>query len=372
MSSKIATLTELQSLGGSGTIPSGQSLKGARYDECSTYSVTGPSGYSNNELVPLDGCSSLGTCNQTLVLINDGWGDCKISRDGGATWTTLYYSHINCVDISADGNYIILGETSVSGAAGRVMLSTDNGQNFSTVDSGRQVIEANLNIMNGSIYKYYFMDYINGLYRGMGTGSPSVLYSCYHYQRAEGQREVQGPELFIISPDNSSADYPYRVVYSYNGSIYSATVSDRIALVTMSAKYQQYFFTTYSDSTQSGKLWKISGAGASPTVILQSESYSGWMGVYCNYSCSVLVVTCNSAGIVYISRDAGGSFTQALNHIGSIRFPRCSEDGRTITITTNKGTQYISRDYGATWTGHNWSSNSSTGSVRMIACSNIN
>ena len=71
--SKIATLTEIQSLGGSGTIPSGQSLKGARYDECSTYNVAGPSGYSNNELVPLDECSQLGTCNQTLVLINDGW-----------------------------------------------------------------------------------------------------------------------------------------------------------------------------------------------------------------------------------------------------------------------------------------------------------
>ena len=372
MSSKIATLTELQSLGGSGTIPSGQSLKGARYDECSTYSVTGPSGYSNNELVPLDGCSPLVTYNQTLVLINDGWGDCKISRDGGATWTTLYYSHINCVDISADGNYIILGETSGSGAAGRVMLSTDNGQNFSTVDSGRQVKEANLNIMNGSIYKYYFMDYINGLYRGMGTGSPSVLYSCYHYQRAEGQREVQGPELFIISPDNSSADYPYRVVYSYNGSIYSATVSDRIALVTMSTWYPLYFFTTYNDSTQSGKLWKISKAGSSPTVILQPESYSGWIGVYCNPSCYVLVVTCNLAGRVYISRDQGSSFTQVLNNIGTIRFPRCSEDGRTITIATNDGTQYISRDYGTTWSTHNWSSNSSTGSVRMIACSNIN
>ena len=225
------------------------------------------------------------------------------------------------------------------------------------------------------------MDYKDGLYRGMGTGSPSLICSCYHYYRAEGQRQVQRSETgtpgqFIISPDNASADCPYNVDYNYQGRIYSRSplppVSDRVALVTMSAKYQQYFFTTYSDSTQSGKLWKISGAGASPTMILQPKSYSGWMGVYCNYSCSVLVVTCNSAGIVYISRDAGGSFTQVLNNIGSIRFPRCSEDGRTITIANDNGTQYISRDYGATWTGHNWSSNSTTGSVRMIACSNIN
>ena len=377
MSSKIATLTELQSLGGSGTIPSGQSLKGARYDECSTYSVTGPSGYSNNELVPLDGCSPSVTYNQTLVLINDGWGDCKISRDGGVSWTTLYNSHFNCVDVSADGTYIILAETSSTGAAGRILLSTDNGQSFSTVSSGRQATEATLNIVGGSLYEYYFMDYINGLYRGMGTGSPSIICSCYHYQRAEGQREVSRSETgtpgqFIVSPDNASANYPYEVVYNYQGSMYSATVSDRVALITMSAKYQQYFFSTYSDSTQSGKLWRISGAGSSPTMILQPESYSGWIGVYCNYSCSVLVVTCNSAGRVYISRDAGGSFTQALNNIGTILFPRCSEDGRTITIGTNNGTQYISRDYGATWTTHNWSSNSSTGSVRMIACSNIN
>ena len=377
MSSKIATLTELQSLGGSGTIPSGQSLKGARYDECSTYSVTGPSGYSNNELVPLNRCSPLGTYNQTLVLINDGWGDCKISRDGGASWTILYHSHFNCVDVSADGNYILLGESAIDGAAGRVLLSTDNGQSFSTVSSGRYTTEVTLNIVGSSLYEYYFMDYNDGLYRGMGTGSPSLIYSCYHYQRAEGQRQVQRSETrtpgqFIISPDNASADDPYSVDYNYQGAMYSVTVSDRVTLVTMSAKYQQYFFTTYSDSTQSGKLWKISGAGASPTVILQPESNSGWMGVYCNYSCSVLVVTCNSTGIVYISRDAGGSFTQALNNIGSIRFPRCSEDGRTITIATDDGTQYISRDYGATWTGHNWSSNSTTGSVRMIACSNIN
>ena len=221
------------------------------------------------------------------------------------------------------------------------------------------------------------MDYNDGLYRGMGIGSPSLIYSCYHYQRAEGQRQVQRSETgtpgqFIVSPDNASSDGPSAVHYNYQGCIYSRAVSDRVALVTMSAKYQQYFFTTYSDSTQSGKLWKISGAGASATVILQPESYSGWMGVYCNYSCSVLVVTCNLAGRVYISRDAGGSFTQVLNNIGNIRFPRCSEDGRTITIATNNGTQYISRDYGTTWTAHHWSSSSITDSVRMIACSNIN
>ena len=161
MSSKIATLTELQSLGGSGTIPSGQSLKGARYDECSTYSVTGPSGYSNNELVPLDGCSPSVT-HQTLVLINDGWGDCKISRDGGASWTNLFYSHFNCVDVSADGKYILLGETAINGAAGRVMLSTDNGQSFSTVSSGRNTTEVTLNIVGSSLYEYYLMDYNDG------------------------------------------------------------------------------------------------------------------------------------------------------------------------------------------------------------------
>ena len=67
------------------------------------------------------------TYNQTLVLINDGWGDCKISRDGGASWTILDHSHFNCVDVSADGNYILLGEVAIDGAAGRILLSTDNG-----------------------------------------------------------------------------------------------------------------------------------------------------------------------------------------------------------------------------------------------------
>ena len=105
------------------------------------------------------------------------------------------------------------------------------------------------------------MDYNDGLYRGMGIDSPSVIYSCYHYWRAEGQRQVQRSETrtpgqFIISPDNASANYPYSVDYNYQGSIYSATVSDRVALVTMSAMHQQYFFTTYSDSTQSGNYGK--------------------------------------------------------------------------------------------------------------------
>ena len=54
-------------------------------------------------------------------------GDCKISRDGGASWTILYHSYFNCVDVSADGNYILLGELAIDGAAGRVLLSTDNG-----------------------------------------------------------------------------------------------------------------------------------------------------------------------------------------------------------------------------------------------------
>ncbi|MFA7360634.1 MAG: T9SS type A sorting domain-containing protein [Candidatus Kapaibacterium sp.] len=266
-----------------------------------------------------------------------------VEVSANAQWVQVISPGVYTMSLAASsGGNLIAGTYNYP--RGTVAISPNNGMNWFTSlnnQTGYSLLVSGMNIFAGVS---------DGVYLSTDNGNNWTSVSNGFSGEQVGSLAISGTNIFA-----GTRDYPYGGIYlsTNNGNNWNQVnngipIYDIKALATIGTNI--FGSTSYSGvilSTNNGTNWNFVNSGLATGSVVRSFAVLGTK----IYACSFDISTGEGYG-VFLSTNNGGNWNAVNNGFTSLKVNSLSTSGTNLFAATNSGV-FLSTNYGASWVGIN-------------------